>query len=175
VVKLNRMSEPHAVTVALGWDGATLGAVGLEMSFCKAGRRESCHPEGLVEMCVSLPGHQFSALCFGYDISRFCDDLEQCWKTLKGRSEFMNQEGTVRVIISAADPGRGQLAVAGQVELLGGGIEAPTVGILPFPGVRFTFDGLVLEQSYVPTIIRELRSFLSSEGISTLHPMTSGK
>jgi hypothetical protein len=157
---------------ALAWEDATLSEVGLALTFRKARQQESCHPAGLVELDVMLPGYTFSALCFGCDIAQFCDALEKCHKTLNGRAEFVNQEGSVRFVVSVTDSGRGQFAVGGEIQLPGN--DAPTAGVLPLPGIRFTFDGLVLEQSYIPAIVSRLRIFLSEQGVSTLHPMLAG-
>jgi hypothetical protein len=162
-------NELHGVRIALAWEDATYSEIGVALIVSKVDHDRSCHFGSLVRLDAELPDHRFSVLCFGFDIAKFCDALEECHRTLKGCAEFVNQEGSIQLLVTVADAGRGQLAVGGQIDLPRG--EAATVGLLPSPGMRFTFDGSCLEQSYVPNILQQLRGYLRDNGISTTHPM----
>jgi hypothetical protein len=115
-------------------------------------------------------------LCFGYDLHAFGSQLEQRHRTLQGRVEFTNSEGSLAVTIVAATPSRGHLAVGEEVEASNfteSRDEIRPFGVLPHAGAVLRFDGLVWEQSYVPAVVQAIRAFLRDDAISTSSPWLS--
>ena len=169
--------SPSESTIVLGWADESHTHPALQVRFLAANGAPSGHSAGLVavELQLSADSAAFetSLLCFGCDIKDFADRLEELHDRLEGSARFVNQEGSIQIEVSVADWSRGRLAVGLQIELIPVDWEAPIAGLLEKPGGRFVLDGLVLEQSYLPDIIQQMRSFVRDAGISTVHPMAA--
>jgi hypothetical protein len=168
--------ESGTLTMVLGWR-ALETSPGLTVSLTceEAPGGSSHHPLGLISGAVALTvggTASTSFLCFGYDVSEFASQLERLHRDLKGMAEFINQESTVRIAISVADPRRGRLAVGGEIEFpYFPATDNVLVGMLSRPGARLTFDGLACEQSFLPGFVHDIRQFLRSSRVSLEHPM----
>lgn len=163
-------------TLVLGWrvletsPGLTL-VLSRDEECCRP-----CFPAGLVRGNLNLDldggAARRSFLCFGYDLSTFADELERLRRQLEGAAEFANQEESVRLVFSVSSPGRGRLVVGGEVVFRdGSGDDEILAGVLPRPGARLAFDGLVCEQSYLPGLVRDIREFLRDGLVCLVHPM----
>lgn len=162
-------------TVVLGWmdDSFTQPALSLELHTIEGG---FAYPPGLMDVTAKLKTDTAEVTtglrCFGYDIAEFAQRLEMLHKRLEGSATFDNQVGEIRVEITCVDSRRGRLAVGVTFELLHFGRNAAVAGVLDKAGGNVSFDGLVLEQSYLPSIIQQLLAFLRDSGVSTSHPMS---
>lgn len=113
----------------------------------------------------------FSSHCFGYDLSEFARELESFHSRYEGVARFINQTGDVELEFSVAHPGRG---IIGIVATLESWVAWPA----DYAPVRqqaerhsLVFRGFTIEQSYLPSLVTQIRQFLAETGVSTIHPM----
>jgi hypothetical protein len=169
--------ESSTLTMVLGWRALeTSPGLTVSLSCQEDLGRSASHPSGLVSGTVALAFDGGTAntsfVCFGYDLSTFAGQLERLHRDLKGIAEFINQEGTIRIAISVADPRRGRLAVGGEIEFSHfPRSDEVLVGVLPHSGGRLAFDGFVCEQSYLPGFVDDIQDFLRRSQTSLEHPM----
>ena len=97
-------------------------------------------------------------LCYGYDLAEFARELERLRTRYDGSAEFVNQVGSFELRLTVADKAHGILAVVGRY-------EHDTDCMSPVELRCFQ-----LEQSYLPSLISDIRRFLTESGVSTTHP-----
>jgi len=91
----------------LAWTGPQGGTEpGLRPRFRRADPvNGSCHPKGLIagELSIATSSASWTSdfLCLGYDLHEFVSQLEQLHRTLQGRSEFTNSEGSLTISTSS--------------------------------------------------------------------------
>ena len=159
------MTHVHGtqLDLVLAWQDDSFAEPAVELSCSTAKKFGDSQPsngilEGDLRVTLTTATIDRWFYCFGYDLSEFAEQLERFHRELAGQAEFTNQEGSVRVLLSMANRGKGRIAVGGEVELLhetGHGDE-PLSGLFKWPGGRFVFDGLVIDQSFVPALLQEL-------------------
>ncbi|MEY2407714.1 MAG: hypothetical protein QOF48_384 [Verrucomicrobiota bacterium] len=113
----------------------------------------------------------FSSYCCGYDLAEFTRELESFHARYEGAARFINQTGDIQIELSLVHPGRGIIGVVATLEHW-----------VPWPAdyapVRqqaerrsLVFQGFTMEQSYLPSLVTQIREFIAETGISTIHPM----
>jgi hypothetical protein len=115
---------------------------------------------------------------YGFDILRFTDGLAQMHSQLQGTARLNDWDGETVLCLTVVDRPRGRIAIGGQLIPAVFHTEAASADDLLSPrlfgdygGIRIAFEGLVTDQSYLPTVIGGLRHFLSESGISVRSPM----
>lgn len=103
--------------------------------------------------------------CYGVDLNTFCCDLRTLHSTLEGTATFVDQEGSVELCVSMADPSRGQVNVSAKFEHQ---IESPFSSEPSFKWMSFT--GFGIDQSCLPQLALQIDSFLLQTGVKTEHP-----
>lgn len=113
----------------------------------------------------------FSSCSFGYDLAEFARELESFHARYEGVARLINQTGDIQVELSLVNPSRGI-----------GGVVATLEHYVPWPadyapvsqqtaGSALVFQGFTIEQSYLPSLVIQIREFLAETGVSTIHPM----
>jgi len=101
-------------------------------------------------------------LCFGWDVQSFADSIEEFHASYGGQAQFMNREGSVELLLSVHDRGRGIIEATLRVFRL----DAHLRGTPP-DACWVSFGGFGLDQSCLPGLVRDLREFLERTGVST--------
>lgn len=113
----------------------------------------------------------YSSHCFGYDLAEFARELELLHATYEGVARFINQVGSIEVELAIAHPARGVVGVTAKLEHW---VSWPA-DYAPFcqqaEQSPLEFRGFTIEQSYLPSVISQIREFLAQSGVSTIHPM----
>lgn len=113
----------------------------------------------------------FSSYSYGYDLAEFARELESFHARYEGVARLINQTGDIQVELSLVNPSRGIVGVVATLE-----------HYVPWPAdyepVRqqaeiraLVFRGFTIEQSYLPSLIAQIREFLAETGVSAIHPM----
>jgi hypothetical protein len=130
------------------------------------------------DLTLSTPDHNIQSGCifYGFDVLTFAESLEALHQTLSGSARLCDWDGEVLLCFTALD--HGHIALGGKLHAAvhwtdirseDNFIGTPMYG--DAAGIKITFEGLLLDQSYLPAIIRDCRRFLSETGISTKSPM----
>jgi hypothetical protein len=113
----------------------------------------------------------FSSYCFGYDLAEFARELESFHARYEGVARLINQIGDIQIELSLVHPARG---IVGVVATLEHWVAWPA----DYAPVRqqaerraLVFQGFTIEQSYLPSLVTQIRQFLDETGVSTIHPM----
>jgi len=113
----------------------------------------------------------FSSYCFGYDLAEFAREMESFHARYEGTARFINQTADVELALSLVHPGRGIVGVVAKLEHW---ISWPA----DYAPVRqqaerrsLVLEGFTIEQSYLPSLVTQIRQFLVETGVSTIHPM----
>jgi hypothetical protein len=116
----------------------------------------------------------FSSYSFGYDLAEFARELESFHARYEGVARLINQTGDIQVELSLLNPSRGTVGVVAKLE-----------HYFPWPadyapacqqarGGALVFQGFTIDQSYLPSLVAQIREFLAETGVSTVHPMIHG-
>jgi len=113
----------------------------------------------------------FSSYCFGYDLAEFARELGSFHARYEGVARLINQTGDIQIELSLIHPARGIVGVVATLEHL---VARPA----DYAPVRqqaerrvLVFQGFTIEQSYLPSLVTQIREFLAKTGVSTIHPM----
>jgi hypothetical protein len=113
----------------------------------------------------------FSSYCFGYDLAEFVRELVSFHTRYEGTARFVNQTGDIQIELSLAHPGRG---IIGVVAMLEHWVAWPADYAPVRQGAErrsLVFQGFTMEQSYLPSLVAQMRQFLAETGVSTAHPI----
>jgi len=116
---------------------------------------------------------EFQSYCYflGYDILKFINELEKIYKYLDGKANLINFSEEIIIHFEVFEKGSGRIIIGGQ-------IYCPVLleyvyPSLPNTEIKFTFSGLITDQSYLPEFIQALKDFLIETGISVQSPWES--
>ncbi len=105
----------------------------------------------------------------GADLQRFAERLSDLHRDLEGRADLLDCHNQEVLSLTVADRGRGAMAVGGRWEATWPAL--PWVESAPGrPGhgaMTMAFEGLCVDQSYLPGVIQSVRDFIAESGIDT--------
>ncbi len=105
---------------------------------------------------------RFGVTLLGYDLFEFVKELERVYESLEGTARLAGADIEIEFVV--VNKGSGRIRISGQV-----------FGSIDWDGkVRLAFSGLMTDQSYLPELIRRLKSFLVESGVSVENPWTKG-
>jgi hypothetical protein len=131
-------------------------------------------------LTLSTPDHNIQCGCafYGIDILNFAGSLEALHETLVGSTRLCDWDGEVLLCFTPVNRGRGHIALGGKLHAAVHWTDVRTEDNFISPpmygdaaGIKITFEGLIIDQSYLPNIIRDSRRFLTETGISTKSPV----
>ncbi len=104
----------------------------------------------------------FGVTLLGYDLSEFVKELEMVYASLEGTARLAGAD--IEIEFAVVDKGSGRIRISGQI-----------FGFIDWYGeVKLAFSGLMTDQSYLPELIRGLKSFLAESGVSLENPWAKG-
>jgi len=172
------MYESHRITIqaeAQGWpnNGQSAPAT-YEIKF---GDITNDHVR--CNLAFSTPDHkiEFGCMFYGINIFNFANELEQLHQKLEGSARLNNWDNEPLLCLTVVDSARGYIAMGGEIRAAihwtdirseDNFIDPPMYGYAA--GIRVSFEGLMIDQSYLPAMIRDAREFLNDTGISTEGP-----
>jgi hypothetical protein len=121
--------------------------------------------------------HELPFATFGTCIRSFVRDLLALHRSLTGKALLSDRDGTTLLGVAYFEH---RLAVGGEHLLLNFGQGSGQISIQedlldPFyQPVRFVFDGLELDSSYLTSFIRDLDHFLDGQGVDCTDPYPWG-
>jgi hypothetical protein len=108
------------------------------------------------------------AVC-GADLLRFADRLSALHRDLDGRADLLDLDNQEVLSFTVADRGRGAIAVGGTWEATWPAL--PWIeSVLQRPGhggMVMAFEGLCVDQSYLPRVVESVRDFIAESRIVT--------
>jgi hypothetical protein len=119
--------------------------------------------KGKVTLQEASLGIEYGFLCFGFDLAEFSRSLQNFHQCLNGSAEFVNQEGSLRIVMKMLDQDR---RIGSEVHLWR--FLDPKLGHVGPDWI--SFGGFRTDQSYLPSIIASIESFIDDNGIPTEHP-----
>ena len=108
----------------------------------------------------------YDFVCVGYDLKEFANRLARLHANLDGIASFIPEDGCIEVLLQVVDRGIGLIGVTLSIEE-----HVTSVIDEELIHQRIKFDGFGIDQSYLPGLGAQLRTFLSDNAISTRHPM----
>ena len=113
----------------------------------------------------------FASYSFGYDLAEFACELESLHARYEGIARLINQAGDIEIEFSLVHPARGIVGVLAKLEhcVSWPADYAPVHQQLE--GRALLFQGFTTEQSYLPSLVTQIREFLAATRVSTIHPM----
>lgn len=120
--------------------------------------------QGPLELC-------FEFCCFGYDLAEFATDLLAFHTRYDGTARLDTQHGDAELEFSLIHPARGVVGITATLhQWITWPADCPSA-MQEAKQRSLVFTGFTIEQSYLPTLVGQIREFLSESGISTTHPM----
>jgi hypothetical protein len=112
----------------------------------------------------------------GFDYRVFAQQLSHLHKALEGTARLVSFDELFQLNFTVEDPKRGLVSIHGNLSwmvpyCIPGNIlaDAPRNA-----GAKFTFGGLLIDQSYVPEIAEEVNLFLDRESVDVSSPWECG-
>ena len=160
---IHRTCMPDALTIAFKNEESSL-----EVRFTPGEGRTF---DGLLRIHQRALDLSFLFSCFGYDLAEFARELESFHSRYEGSARFRDQSGEVDLEFALVHPVRGTIGITAT---LGHWVAWPA----DWKPVRqqadnrsLIFQGFTIEQSYLPSLVTQVRQFLAETGVSTVHPM----
>ncbi|MBN1346042.1 MAG: hypothetical protein JXQ73_25365 [Phycisphaerae bacterium] len=117
---------------------------------------------------------RFSFALYGWNLARFADELQRIRERMEGTARLTNFGENIELTFTVAQPARGIVLVAGKIAdgqwLKDDAPGHPDVARFE-AGFQTRFGWLVIDQSYLPEIVREITGFIVDNKLSTQHPM----
>ena len=113
----------------------------------------------LGEVSVTLP-ESFT----GWDLYEFAKQLQLFHGTLQGSIEFQNWSLSMSIVFTVVNPARGTIKIGVTIE--------PHFSEFSHEdrGVAFSVDGLVMDQSWLPDLVRQIHAVIRDTGVVVRDP-----